>query len=189
MTRRSHSRTRASRPANGFTLVEVLLVLALLVLLAAVILPSIGSFRGDTNQRAAADVIRSELAAARGHAMETGVPYRLAVNRDGTRMRRAPDVLEFGTLAAAPDPSGAAKAVEFAFERVTVTRYGEEGSAPESDDDWVTFAVVMPDGTCREDAVVLAVKEPGNGSLYVRVRGVTGSSKVLPPGSIQNGGS
>lgn len=188
MTGRSHSRVRAPL-APGFTLVEVLLVLALLVMLAAVILPSIGTFRGDANQRAAADIIRSELAASRGHAMEQGVPYRLAVNKDGTRMRRAPDGPEFATAAAASEPSGAAKATDFAFERVTVARHSEQGTDPEADGNWVTFAIVMPDGTCREDAVLLAVKEAGHGSMYLRVRGVTGSSRVLPPGSVPNGGS
>lgn len=189
MIRCSHSRTRAPRAATGFTLVEVLLVLALLVLLAVVILPNLNNIRGDAYHRGAADIIRSELAAARGHAMQQGVPYRLAVNKDGTRMRRAPDGPEFATVAATNEPSGAAKATEFEFERVTVTRHSEPGTDPEADGDWVTFAVMMPDGTCREDAVVLAVKEGTGGALYVRVRGVTGSSRVLPAGSAPNGGS
>lgn len=188
MPGRSHSRVRAPLAA-GFTLVEVLLVLALLVMLAAVILPSIGTFRGDTYQRGAADVVRSELAAARGHAMETGVPYRLAVKVDGTRMRRAPDGPEFATVAASSEPSGAAKAVDYAFERVTVKRYSEQGSEPEADGEWVTFAIVMPDGTCREDAVLLAIREGEGGTMYTRVRGVTGSSRVLPPGTGPNGGN
>jgi prepilin-type N-terminal cleavage/methylation domain-containing protein len=189
MIGRSRAPFRAPRAPGGFTLVEVLLVIALLVLLAAVLMPTLGNIRGDTYQRGAADIVRSELAAARGRAMEEGVPYRLAVNKDGTRMRRAPDGPEFGTVAAASEPSGAAKAVDFAFERVTVARTGEAGTDFEADGDWVTFAIVMPDGTCREDAVLLAVKEEGRGSMYVRVRGVTGSSKVLPPGSVPNGGN
>jgi type II secretory pathway pseudopilin PulG len=189
MTGRSHRRFRAPRAANGFTLVEVLLVIALLILIAGAILPSIAAFRGDSYHRAAADVVRSELAAARGRAMEEGVPYRLSVNKDGTRLRRAPDGPEFGTVAAASEPSGAAKAVDYAFERVTVTRSGEPGTDFEADGDWTTFALVLPDGTCREDAVLLAVKEGSGGTMYVRVRGVTGSSKVLPSGAVPNGGS
>ncbi|MBY0457180.1 MAG: type II secretion system GspH family protein, partial [Gemmataceae bacterium] len=67
--------SRAARPRRAFTLVEVLAVLAVMILLAAVLLPGIGAFRGDNRQRAAADAVRSELAHARALAREEGRPH------------------------------------------------------------------------------------------------------------------
>lgn len=177
-----------NRSRRGFTLFELIAVMALLVLLAVAILPSVGAFRGDTRQRAAADSIRAELAVSRARAMEEGRPYRLSISEDGTRLRRAPEGPEFAQVSAADRPAGSATAVEYPFEyvRAEVVREGEAG--PVSDAGWVTVATVLPDGTCREDATLLAIREDERNALYVRVRGVTASSRVLPAGAVPNGG-
>jgi prepilin-type N-terminal cleavage/methylation domain-containing protein len=169
---------RTRRPA--FTLVELLAVIAILALLAAVLLPSIAAFRGDTRHRAAADAIRGELAAARARAMEEGRQYRVAISQDGKRLRRAPDSAEFAQAAAADGPSGAAAAVEYEFEHVTAEVVAEQDVPVGAAEGWVTIASVQPDGTCREDTVLVAITEPNNGSLHLRVRGLTGSSRVVP---------
>ncbi len=182
---------RRPRPRRGFTLFELIAVMAVLLLLAAVVLPSIGSFRGDANQRAAADVIRGELAVARARAMEQGVPYRVAVTEDGSRIRRAPDSLEFADTAPGADrPDGSVAVIEYEFRDVKVLlAAGADAAQPTADAGWVTVATVMPDGTCREDAVLLEIKEDNKPSMFVRVRGVTASSKVVPASAAPNGGA
>lgn len=169
-----------ARPRRGFTLFELILVLALLLLLAAVIIPSLSAFRGDSRPRAAADMIRSELAVARARAMEEGRPYRVAISTDGTRIRRAPDSPEFDTTSAASASGGSASAVDYPFEHVTASVVVEqEGMEPASTGTWVTIAVVKPDGTCREETTLVMLKETDGGALYVRIRGLTGSSQVV----------
>ena len=167
---------------RGFTLFELIVVMTLLLLLAAVILPSVGAFRGDTRQRAGADVIRGELAVARARAMEEGRPYRIAISSpDGKRIRRAPDGADFADTAGFPHADGSAAVVEYEFDHVTAEVLAEQADmAPTPVNGWTTIATVQPDGTCREDSVLVIVKEENNGSLRVRVRGLTGSSRVVP---------
>jgi prepilin-type N-terminal cleavage/methylation domain-containing protein len=173
-----------THPARrGFTLFELIVVMALLLLLAAVILPSVGAFRGDTRQRAGADMIRGELAIARSRAMEEGRPYRIAISQDGKRIRRAPDTLDFDTVSAFGHQDGSATAVDFEFDNVTVEVFSDQmDTSPSAVNGWVTIATVQPDGTCREDQLVVVVKEENNGQTRVRIRGLTGSSRVVPNG-------
>lgn len=172
--------TLASRRRPAFTLVELIAVIAVLLLLAAVVLPSVTAFRGDTRHRAAADAIRGELAVARARAMEEGRPYRVAVSQDKKRLRRAPDSDAFAQAAGSDGPSGSAAVVDYELEHVTAEVASETDLPPEPIDGWVTLAVVLPDGTCRDDSVFVTVTEPGNGSLRLHVRGLTGTSRVVP---------
>ncbi len=157
---------------------EVVVVMAILLILAAVVIPSVSAIRGDTRQRAAADAIRGELATARSRAREEARPYRVAISEDGRRIRREPDGAEFGSTPAAEGATASATAVEYAFEDVTAEVVGGS-SDPMSGSGWVTVAVLLPDGTCRDDNVLVNVKEDGRGSLQVHVRGLTGSSRVV----------
>ena len=50
---------------------------------------------------------------------------------------------------------------------------------------WITIATVGPEGTCREDRAVVAVKERDFSPILIRVRGVIGNARVVPP---KNGG-
>lgn len=171
----------ASAVRRGYTLLELIVVMAILLLLAAVILPSVGAFRGDTRQRAAADAIRGELAVSRARAMEENKPYRVAISQDGKRIRRAPDGPDFSqTSANGQGASGSASVVEYEFDQVTAEVVAEQDMPPpEAVDGWVTVATVRPDGTCREDTALVVVTEPDNGSLRVRVRGLTASCRVV----------
>lgn len=171
-----------TRTRRAFTLFELVVVMAILLLLAAVILPSLGAFRGDTRHRAAADSLRGELAVARSRAMEENRPYRVAISDDGKRVRRAPDTAEFAQTPASPHADSTAAAVDFELEHVTAEVTSESDLQPESVEGWVTVATLQPDGSCREDSALVLITEPNNGTVRVRVRGVTGSSRVVPNG-------
>jgi type II secretory pathway pseudopilin PulG len=171
---------RNRQPRPGITLLELLVVLALLIILAAVALPSVSALWGNARQKAAADTIRARLADARGRAMEHGTPFRLAVSSDGTRLRLAPDVPEFASLPAADPPSGASRVSEDRLEKVTAEILPDPDSPPPpADGEWVTAVTFLPDGTAREDNVVIAVRERDFPPIHVRVRGVTGSVRVI----------
>jgi prepilin-type N-terminal cleavage/methylation domain-containing protein len=169
------------RERGGYTLMEVIVVMAILVLLAVIVLPSVFAFRGDTRPRAAADMIRAELASARARASEDGVPYRIAITQDGKRIRRAPDNEEFATATAVDHPSPGAKVVEYAFEYSSAKVVAEtDAGAPAENDGYTTIATVLPGGSCREDNVIIAVTDDDGATLHIRVRGLTGSSRVVP---------
>lgn len=180
---------RTQRRNTGFTLIELLVVLAILILLAVMVAPSFRSLSGSTRQKAAADAIRGELAAARAWAMEDGEPYRVALSTDGTRMRRAPEG-SFAQTAVIQDGSVGARSVEYTFEHATAEiEVGTDQQAPTGMDGWNTIAILLPDGTCRDDGtgttnLTIAVREvfdDGNKSapLKVAIRGITGSSRVV----------
>ena len=166
---------------RGFTLFELIIVMALLLLLAALVLPSLGAFRGDTRQRAAADVIRGELAVARSRAMEEGRPYRVALSEDATRIRRAPDGTDFAQTSASDHASGSAAAVDYAFDFVTAHLVADgDVQPPVAENGWQTVVTALPNGTCREDTALIGLKEDGNQGMYIRVRGLTGGTRLLP---------
>jgi prepilin-type N-terminal cleavage/methylation domain-containing protein len=183
-------------PRHGFTLFELLVVMALLILLAAIILPSVGAFRGDTRQRAGADVIRTELATARARAKEEGRPYRVALSQDRTRIRRAPDTIDFAQTQASEISGGSATAVDYPFEHVTAERVFENNAstsasgsdAAEPIDGWVTVATILPDGTCKEDTVLVVIKENEESPVYLRVRGLTCNARIVPNPTTGAGG-
>lgn len=167
-------------PRRGYTLFELIVVMVILIILAMVLLPSLTGFRGDSRQRAAADAIRTEMATARARAKEEGRPYRVAVSEDGRRIRRAPDTETFAEDAAFDRPAGSSPAVEYELDNVTASVVVEQDASPPlSGAGWVTIACVQPDGTCREQTVLIALKEEDGTTLYLRIRGLTGSTKIV----------
>ncbi len=59
---------RPTRP--GYTVLELCVVIALLVILGAAIIPGIPGIAGNVRQKAAADLVRARMADARAKAME-----------------------------------------------------------------------------------------------------------------------
>src|SRR5262245_36031751 len=78
-------------PRPSFTLLEMVLVLALLVIMAAISLPAINEQYADYRVHAAADQVRARWADARTQAVNEGRAYRFAVVRNRGNFRVAPD--------------------------------------------------------------------------------------------------
>src|SRR5438309_1275859 len=110
---------RSSRARSGVTLLELMVVLALLIILAAATLPSFAGLKGNADQKAAADTLRARIADTRGLAMAEATTYRLAVHRDGNRLRIAPDDTNFAHVAAG-DATASAKAIETKIDKATI---------------------------------------------------------------------
>src|SRR5437773_1509068 len=77
---------------RGFTILELVAVLTVIVILGAALLPTLSGSRGDTRTKAGADVVQSYIAKARAKAIEDGRPYRLAFSANGTQVQITPDV-------------------------------------------------------------------------------------------------
>src|SRR5262245_40719595 len=76
---------------SGYTLFEVVLVAAVVLILAALAYPSLRGMYGGYRVTAGVDSVRAAWAQARGRAIEEGRPYRFAVEPNGTHFRVAPD--------------------------------------------------------------------------------------------------
>jgi prepilin-type N-terminal cleavage/methylation domain-containing protein len=171
---------------RGFTLFEVVLVLAILIVLGALVVPSVNGMAASYQVTAASDMIRGGWASARSRAMDEGRPYRFAVTWGKGDYRIAPDSPEYwagggGTT----DPNSSADGtgepaliVEDTLPKPVVFE-NADASAPQGTDAgaWSTLAVFLPDGTARADAwVVLQAK--GTRPLRLYLRGLTGTVTV-----------
>lgn len=173
----------------GFTILELVVVLAILIILGALTLPSLFSLRGNAYQKAGVDQLRASIADARGLAMSESVPYRLAASKDGKRLRTAPDTADFATMAVPTGRSSGAKSMEVAPESVTyeVESGNDEGADQAGEDDWLTIAIFLPNGTCRQTQSVVAVHEANFPPIRVLLRGLTGTATILQPESSDGG--
>lgn len=184
----SGAAVRTASPRSGITLIELLVVLAIIVLLAAVTLPTLSGLKGNVEQQAAADQFRARIADARGLAMQEAVPYRLALSSDGTKIRVAPDTSEFSLLACSDEASGTAKAIETTLTKATVELEAATDDGESAiEDDWITVATFLPNGTCREATAVVRVNELGFPPIRIQLRGLTATSLVIRADSPMGG--
>ena len=172
--------TRTAR--QGFTLFELVVVLALLIILAATLAPSMSGLYGNSRQKAAADTVRARLADARAKAIETGTPYVVYLSQDGGKVRVAPEGAEYASMPPDDPPAYHSKVTEDTFEgEATAAVVNPDGSRPDGSGGWVPVATFLPEGPCREAAnVTIAVRERDFVPIRIQVRGVTGNTRVLP---------
>jgi prepilin-type N-terminal cleavage/methylation domain-containing protein len=129
------SANSAIRPIRrGFTLVEVLLVMSLLVLLTALVLPALGGPLERARMRRAADQVRAAWTKARVEAMRSGGVQVFTYAPGGREYRIEPRSASPATF----DPAGgAALAVDPQVAAAVVEAKLPEGVVFASDDDWL----------------------------------------------------
>ncbi len=166
----AHYPRRKQRRA-GFTIMELVLVVSLIVIVGAVSFPTFQSMVGGFRSQAAVDTVRGVWAQARAKAMNDGLPYRFSVVQGKGNYRLAPDVGEFwaGSAASATsnDPNNKPLVIEDAlpntvrFSTPSAAQAGErvggseDTTAPSGSIDvssWNTVVVFLPDGTARDNA-------------------------------------
>src|SRR5262245_17202923 len=97
---------------------ELVIVLAVLVMLATLVYPSIDAMYGDYRVTAATDIIRSSWAMARARAIDDGQAYRFAIVPGRGNFRVAPDNSAFwggGDMPSSADPGTAPLVLEDAL--------------------------------------------------------------------------
>jgi prepilin-type N-terminal cleavage/methylation domain-containing protein len=167
---------------SGFTLLEVMLVMAILVILAAVALPSLEAMYGDTKLRGAADEVRGAWAEARARAIDSGNNYRFAIKAGTGRYRVAPDSPDFwdGTNESAEDgdtgqvlTGSLPKGITFGDGNPNQNKQ----ALPETASGWRVLVTFLPDGTCKipdgSDYAKITLTYDGS-MLIVSVRALTG---------------
>jgi prepilin-type N-terminal cleavage/methylation domain-containing protein len=183
------SNVRQNRRA--FTLLELMLVMALLVILGALCFPTLESMYGHFRVTAAADEVRTAWAQARAQAMNDGTPYRFSVVWNKGNYRIAPDTGDFwggnGAAPAATDPANPALVMEAALPKGvrftspkqpgggSLDQGGDSALPPDSVDpgSWATAVTFLPDGTARED-VEMVFRTAGASPVVLKLRGLTG---------------
>jgi len=177
---------------KGASLLEILLVMAILVLVSALSIPSLHSMYGAYQMNASVDAVRSGWAEARERAINENRPYRFAIDPSGTMFRVAPDDPAYweGGNGPSDDPNGQGYVLEKALTPGVCFMVNGEGSSqpPEaknlSVDDkpvkaaqWLPAAVFLPDGTANDDVQVV-FHASGCRSTGLHLRGLTGNVSV-----------
>lgn len=174
---------------SGFTLLEMVLVLAVIVMLAAMAYPTMtGWFRGET-MKSASDTVRAAISMARHLAIEEGEPYRLCIVEGGGNLRAAPDrddAWNGGTSDEEEEhedalPQGVALSIDHGVSEGEIVSFGNKQTAMEiggvSPSAWQKVAVFYPDGRADFDVTILC-EGLGVRPIAVHLRALTGTSSV-----------
>jgi prepilin-type N-terminal cleavage/methylation domain-containing protein len=185
---------------NGFTILELMAVLAILVIIGAVAVPTISNYFSNTRQKATADILQGRIREARAKAMETGIWYRLAISSDKKKLRLAPDCQNFDSLTKGNPDAPFAQVIEESFEEGVTAEVvssdasqssnavlQQESGTPESSSSqqassgsWTTVMTFGPEGICREGLVTVSVKEAKFLPITIQIRGIVGTSSIVP---------
>ena len=161
---------------SGFTLLELMLVIAIISILLAVSYPTLDGMYQDVKVKAAADQVREAWVEARARAIEDGRAYRFGVQQGTGRFRVAPDnSFQDGSGAGENDAPPFVHESELAG---SIT-FDVPGDAT-SEAGWETVAVFSPDGSCSHDIEITLKGADDAAGLVVRVRAMTGAITVRP---------
>ena len=170
--------TRGQR-RRGYTLVEVTLVLALMVIIGAVTYPNIEAAYGGIKVEGASDSVRAAWSEAQAHAVNEGRPYRFDVIPGKGNYRVVPAAATDKPVLVATLPRG----IVFPNPDGSVSPAGNEDTALPDEavgqGQWVTAAVFLPDGTAEDgqgaqEDVDVRLQLDGVRPMVVHLRALTG---------------
>lgn len=176
----------ATNRRPGFTLLEVMLVLAILAIVAAMSWPAFDAWFQSQYLSEAADVVRTNWVKARARAMDEGRPYRFAWRPNEQEFRIAPDEMDYwpdlvGSITG-PQSNDAQSLPGIVIEkklpsRITFTTSPTDGSGGNAGNGgWCdTFLIFQPDGSAR----VMAADGSDPPQLDVAVANERGQIKTL----------
>jgi len=177
---------------KAYTLLELVLVMALLVMLTALAYPSLEGMLADFRVSQATDMVRTAWARARAQAMNEGRPYRFSVLQNKGNYRLAPDTPDYwsGNDPQPSDPSNPPLILEGALPkgvRFATDGSGSADSGPGGDSSlpagsvdssqWVTTATFLPDGSALDD-VSIAFAGRTVKPVTLKLRSLTGAATV-----------
>jgi prepilin-type N-terminal cleavage/methylation domain-containing protein len=181
-----------ARPA--YTLMELVIVLAVLVVLATLVYPSIDAMYGDYRVTGATDMVRSAWAVARSRAIDESQAYRFSIVPGRGNFRIAPDNANYWGGDAPPPsdqttpplvqddalPKGVRFVTADAVGNGAPIQGGDSALPPGGIDPgmWTTVVTFLPDGTADQDAELI-FNARGARTMVLRLRGLTGV--VIPP--------
>src|ERR1700722_5145492 len=135
---------------KGYTMLEVIAVLVILVTVAAISIPMIKPMLMDRQKDAAADVVRARWANLRGKAIKNQRPYTFAI-KEGTNKFHCVAESEDTDI----DSEDAALAADHS-ELPGEVKFGNVESTAASSNGWTKVVTFMPDGSAKTYS-----KDPG----------------------------
>jgi len=181
---------RKARSA-GYTLLEVSFVVAMMVLVAAIAVPSLINRMGESRVDASADMVRARLADARSMAIQLAKPVRFGFMPGTGHFQIAADDDPVWDSTTSTDPVDSDTLIRGDLLQDVV--FGTDpGSISNSDTpsvatNWETGGVFLPeggsrgpfnpDGTSNDDARFYFGRA-GSAPLAVELRGITGVSRI-----------
>src|SRR5262245_54334706 len=173
---------------RAFTLLELMMVLAILVVLAALAVPTMWSMEGHFKVTEAADILKARYADARSAAIDGVRPYRFGVLEGKSNYRIAPDSDNFWAGNSTTDEFGGEVVIiegslpdgivftegnnPAALPNEGVSTIAELGSVAPAQ--FKTLAVFLADGTADQDVrVTLQCRDAA--PIIVYLRGLTGA--------------
>jgi len=186
---------KTTKRRSGSTLIEIILVMAILIIISAMSIPSLQSMYGSYKLNGGVDAVRSAWADARARAIEEGRPYRFSVEQDGSAYRVAPhqdDYWQGGNNGPDDDPNGKGLILEKSLPsgvRFAVNGEPSNPNTPEeptkdsledkpvTNTNWTTAVIFEPDGTSKQD-VGIQFTVRGCKPTTLQLRGMTGTVSV-----------
>jgi prepilin-type N-terminal cleavage/methylation domain-containing protein len=170
-----------ARTRSGFTLVETVLVVAILVIVGAIAIPVTQTLLLDMRIVAAGDMVRARLADARSKALEQGRPWKLACIANTGVFQLAPEEASDWD-SADQQPQQKMELIRDHLPTDIIFATSESDIAGSKDQlpasgRWETIAVYLPEGGARDDTILYFGKT-GLMPMRVRVRGLTGVATV-----------
>jgi prepilin-type N-terminal cleavage/methylation domain-containing protein len=161
---------------RAFTLMELMLTMAIMVMVAAVSYPSLDALYAGVKVDAAGDAVRAAWSQAEAHAINEGRPYRFAVMPGTGKYRVAPDSDAYwsggGDTPASDDPDNPPMVLEDSLPEGINFALGNAGAGADGSG-YAGTAVFLPDGSARDD-VEINVGTGDAPGLTLRLRGLTG---------------
>jgi type II secretion system protein H len=187
---------------SGFTLMEIMLVLAIVAIIAAVAWPGVQRLYAGRRLTAAADRVRSAWCQARVEAMRSGRTYAFRYEPGGDRFRTERDTDADGAAYSAATTDQAARGNTSATSAGDASQTCEEQTLPEgvkfsadvacgraassagaatrtagnSANGWSAPILFYPDGTTAD--VQLVLMDQRSAAVRVLLRGMTGTVTV-----------
>lgn len=171
-----------TRARTGFTLLELVLVMLIILIASALAVPAIDALMADGRVKAARDMVRARWADIRGRAMQEGRPYKFSIMDQTGKFKIEPE-----DITAASDTDDPPLIFEgelppevlFSKDQSGVGAGGGGASgAPASASDYETLVVYLADGTARDDVQVMFGKA-GVKPLGLKLRALTGAVTMI----------
>jgi prepilin-type N-terminal cleavage/methylation domain-containing protein len=179
------------RSRRAFTMFEMLLVMAVMVMILSLAWPVVDRYLSEYRLRQGGLLIQSRLAAARVHAIDTGVPYEFRYEPGGQRFLVLPHDRQALLAQHVPGAHGPAKIagkLPSAQAHFDATSAGAGQSIPGdwlngiaaagefTDATWSAPILFYPDGTAAHAS--LTIQDKKSQSVTVSVRHLTGAVSV-----------
>lgn len=181
---------------SGFTLFEILLVMALLVVIAGVMMPVIADSLSRARLENGGELVRAAWGRARLAAMESGEPYVFRYEPNGSRYQIALLTALTGENADEVNSLPAEEEEDADYEEADMLRLSKArlpqdivfargevaavpqlaGAAASQDGGWSPPITFYADGTTTDAAV--QITNPDGEWIYVTLRGLTGISRA-----------